>query len=92
MNALPARASDLGPVDDRDEMAWDRILDEITEDDDAISAVSTRLAEDHADLIAALTTPYANREGLDRALARLHDVAKPLWLAAARWKFRNREG
>lgn len=87
-----ARASDLGPADDFDEMAWDAAMDTITEDDTAVENVAATLAEEHPDLIARLTQTYLTPVHRDQDLAEMQRVSAPLWEREARAKIdRNRE-
>jgi hypothetical protein len=80
------RASDLGPSDDREEMAWESVMETITEDDVAVENVAAALADSVPDLIAALSDPGVTDKYVAETLAKLRTAAAPLWQAEARAK------
>lgn len=81
------RASDLGPSDDREEMAWESVMETITEDDVAAENVAAALADSVPDLIAALVDPGGITDAYAaETLAKLRKAAVPLWWAEVRAK------
>lgn len=81
------RASDLGPADNREEMAWDAAMETITEDDVAVENIAAALADSVPDLIAALVDPGGITDKYAaETLAKLRKAAVPLWWAEVRAK------
>lgn len=85
------RASDLGPSDDREEMAWESVQETITEDDVAIENVAAALADSVPDLIAALSDPGITDKYAAETLAKLRKAAAPLWRAEVAEKINRQQ-
>jgi len=56
MNAIPFRASDLGPADDRNEAAYDRALAQVERDGEAFQSMYDELTERFGENMAILLT------------------------------------